>query len=190
MTVWFLAGCTLLFKAVTWAFCMSSRVMVLEAYGGVHLPGVWSRNGCGGGLWCSSFKEYSLPPPFFPCSPLITMFQTQTPKLKHYFTAWYWSLRWQVLVTPTCSERSKDLTGQLKSSFSFLFPSLYSLLACFLLWLLEVINMRFAIEFEHLVRLLLVSSPSRCPNVTLVMIPFGGVEECMKKSIELFVKKK
>lgn len=50
--------------------------------------------------------------------------------------------------------------------------------------------MRFAIQFEHLVRLLLVSSPSRCPNVTLVMIPFGGVEECMKKSIELFVKKK
>lgn len=65
MTGWFLAGCTLLFRAVTWAFHMSSRVMVLETYGGVHLPGVWSRNGHEGGSGAALSKStHYLPSPF------------------------------------------------------------------------------------------------------------------------------
>lgn len=54
---------------------------------------------------------------------------------------------------PLCVLR-EGFDRQLKSSFSLSFPSLYSLLACFLLWLWEVINLRFAIELGHLVRLL------------------------------------
>lgn len=60
---------------------MSSRVMVLETYGVDHLPGVWSTNGHGGfsSAVLSESTHYFHPP--FP-SPLLLVFQTQTPKLK------------------------------------------------------------------------------------------------------------
>lgn len=82
-----------------------------------------------------------------------------------------------------CSERSKDLTGQLKSSFSFSFPSPYSLLACFLLWLWEVINLRFAIEFEHLVMLLCAADilPFTLSQCHTRMISFRAVRVYEKR---------
>lgn len=118
---------------------------MLETYGSVHLSGVWIQNGHGG----SSGVALSLS---FPHSSFITVFQTQTLNLKEYFTAWYQSLRLQIFITRMCSEESKDLAGQLKSSFSLSFPFLYSMLACFLVPVCEVINLSFAVEVGHLVR--------------------------------------
>lgn len=77
VTVWFLAGCTLLCKAVTWASHMPSRALVLETYGGVHLPGVWSRNGHGGGSGAALSKSaHCLPPPF----PVPLLLQRSEPR--------------------------------------------------------------------------------------------------------------
>lgn len=72
-----------------------------------------------------------------------------------------------MLITRTCSEGSKDLAGQLKSSFSLSFATPYSMLACFLVPLWEVINLSFAVEAGHLVRLpravgILPFTPSQC----------------------------
>jgi len=91
---------------------MSDRGMVLEPYGSVRLPGVWSRNGHGGNYGAALPEGIH----HLAHSPFMLVFQTQGPRLKQRFTDRSSSLGLQMLSTRACSERSKDLAGQLKSS--------------------------------------------------------------------------
>lgn len=63
---------------------MSSRVMVLETYGGVHLPGVWSRNGHGGGSG-ALFQRVLITFPLLSLLPFYYSVSNSDPQIKTVF---------------------------------------------------------------------------------------------------------